>query len=204
MHVQSDITLSSDDRVTLFEDDIARIKFDVIGISETRRKGEGCLALNTNGHTFYYKGGDTCLRGVCVIVNKNIASNITNFKKVSDKLTQRTLRINGKFHLNNIKDYLPTSSHENQEVESVYADIVLTTNSKARFNVIIGEFNVKVGLGDPAKSCIGPHGLGAMNTRGDSLINFAESQQLKITNTLFMERLHRHWTWISPNGITNN
>ena len=32
-------SLSSDERVTEFEDEIAKIKFDIIGISETRRKG---------------------------------------------------------------------------------------------------------------------------------------------------------------------
>ena len=66
-------TLPSDDRVNEFEDEIARIKFDNIGISETRRKGEGCLTLNTSGHTLYYKGGDTCHKGAGFIVNKNIA-----------------------------------------------------------------------------------------------------------------------------------
>ena len=72
------------------------------------------------------------------------------------------------------------------------------------YNVIMGNFNAKVGLGDLAKSCIGPYGLGARNTRGDSLINFAQSHQLKIMNTFFKKRLHRRWTWISPNGVTKN
>ena len=198
-------SLSSDDRVTEFEDEIARIKFDIIGISETRRKGEGCLTLNTSGHTFYYKGGDTGHRGVGFIVNKNIAGNVTSFKSVSDRLAQLTIRINGKYHLNIIQAYLPTSSHDDQEVENVYEDIDnLIANSKAHYTVIMGDFNAKVGLEDPAKSCIGPYGLGARNTRGDSLINFAESHQLKIMNTFFKKRLHRRWTWISPNGITRN
>ena len=124
---------------------------------------------------------------------------------MSDRLAQLTIRINGKYHLNIIQAYLPTSSHEDQEVESVYEDIDnLITNSKAHYNVIMGDFNAKVGLGDPAKSCIGPFGLGSRNTRGDSLINFAESHQLKIINTFFKKRLHRRWTWISPNGVTKN
>ena len=118
---------------------------------------------------------------------------------------QLTIRINGKYHLNIIQAYLPTSSHDDQEVENVYEDIDnLITNSKAHYNVIMGDFNAKVGLEDPAKSCIGPYGLGARNTRGDSLINFAESHQPKIMNTFFKKRLHRRWTWISPNGITRN
>ena len=169
-------SLSSDDRVTEFEEEIARIKFDIIGISETRRTGEGCLTPNTSGHTFYYKGGDTYHRDVGFIVNKSIACNVTRFKSVSDRLAQLTIRINGKYHLNTIQACLPTSSHEDQEVESIYEDIDnLITNSKAHYNVIVDHFNAKVGLGDPAKPCIGPYGLRSRNTREDSLINFAES-----------------------------
>ncbi len=106
--------------VISFEEEIARIKFDIIGITETRRKGEGCLTFNTSGHTFYYKGGDTCHRGVGFIVNKNIAGNVISFKSVSDRLAQLTIRINGKYHLNIIQAYLPTSNHDDQEVGSVY------------------------------------------------------------------------------------
>ena len=68
------------------------------------------------------------------IVNKNIAGNVTRFKSVSDRLAQLTIRINGKYHLNIIQAYLPTSSHDDQEVESVYEDIDnLITNSKAHY-----------------------------------------------------------------------
>ena len=124
---------------------------------------------------------------------------------MSDRLAQLTIRINGKYHLKIIQAYLPTSSHEDQEVESVYEDIdSLITNGKAHYNVIMGDFNAKVGLGYPAKSCIGPYGLGSWNTRRDSLINFAESHKLKIVYTFFKKRLHRRWTWISPNGVTKN
>ena len=52
-------------------------------------------------------------------------------------------------------------------------------------------------------SCIGPYGLDSRNTLGDSLVNFAESHQLKIMNTPFKKRLHIRWMWISPNGLTN-
>ena len=160
-------SLSSDDRVIEFEDLIARIKFDIIGISETRRNGEDCLTLNTSGYTFYYKGGDICHRGVgfTVTKNKNIAGNVTSFKSVSGRLAQITIRINGKYHINIIQAYLPTSRHEDQEVESVYEDIDnLITNSKAHYSVIMCDFNAKVELGDPSKYCIGLYGLGSRNT----------------------------------------
>ena len=68
----------------------------------------------------------------------------------------------------------------------------------------MGNFNAKVGLGDPANSCIGVLWARRKDTRRDSLINFAESHQLKIMNTFFKKRLHRHLTWISTNGVTKN
>ena len=90
-------------------------------------------------------------------------------------------------------------------MESVYGDTYnLITNSKAHYNVTMGDSNAKVGLGDPAKFCIGPYGLGSRNTREGSVINFAQSHQLKIMNTFFKKRLHRRWTWISPSGVTKN
>ena len=55
-----------------------------------------------------------------------------------------------------------------------YEDIDnLITNSKAHFNTIMGDFNAKADSGEPSKSCTGAFGLGTGNSRGDSLINFA-------------------------------
>ncbi|KAK4324386.1 hypothetical protein Pmani_004946 [Petrolisthes manimaculis] len=68
----------------------------------------------------------------------------------------------------------------------------------------MGDFNAKVGLGNPSKSCTGHYGLGTRNSKGNSLINFAESHQLKLMNTFFKKRPNRHWTWISPNSTTKN
>ena len=39
-------SLSSDDRLYELEDELDRINFDIVGICETRTKGEGCLTLN--------------------------------------------------------------------------------------------------------------------------------------------------------------
>ncbi len=168
-------SLSSDDRLQELEDELDRINFDIVGICETRRKGEGCITLTNSGHQFYYKGGDTCHKGVGFIVNKSIAGNITSFKGVSDRVAQLTIKINGKYHLNITQAYLPTSSHTSEEVDAVYEEIDnLVTTNKAYYNIVMGDFNAKIGLGNPSESSTGPYGLGTRNSRGDSLINFAE------------------------------
>ena len=182
-----------------------RINFDIVGICETRRKGEGCLTLNKSGHQFYYKGGNTHRNGIGFIVNKNIAGNVTTFKGISDRVAQLTIKINSKYHLNIIQAYLLTSSHTNEEVDTVYEEIDnLVNNNKAYYNIVMGDFNAKTGQGNASELCTGPYRQGTHNARGDSLINFAVRHQLKIMNTMFKKSPNRRSTWISPNGHTKN
>ena len=125
-------SLSSDDRLHELEDELDRINFNIVGICETRRKGQGCLTLNNSGHQFYYKGGNTHQNGIDFIVNKNIASNVTSFQGISDGVAQLTIKINSKYYLNIIQAYLPTSSHTNEEVDTVYEEIDnLVNNNKS-------------------------------------------------------------------------
>ena len=52
-------SLSSDDRMIKLEEEISRIKWNIIGLSEVRRKGKGSITLNNTGHTVYYSGSGT-------------------------------------------------------------------------------------------------------------------------------------------------
>ena len=42
-------SLSTDVRVTELQEELEKIKFDVVGVCEARRKGEGCTVLNNTG-----------------------------------------------------------------------------------------------------------------------------------------------------------
>ena len=101
------ITISSDDSILEFGDELATIKVDIVEISEVRRKGEGCSTLTSS----------TCHRGVGFVLQKKIAGNVTSFEGVSDRLAQLTLKINSKYHLNIIQAFLPTTSHTDEEVD---------------------------------------------------------------------------------------
>ena len=79
------------------------------------------------------------------MVHKKIAGNVTSVEGASYMLAQLTLKINGKYHLNIIQAYLPSTSHTDEWVDIVYEDMdILITNSKAHFNIIMGYFNAKV------------------------------------------------------------
>ena len=95
-------------------------------------------------------------------------------------MAELTTKINNKYHLNIIQAYLPTSSHTNEEVDTVYEEIYnLVNNNKAYCNIVMGDFNAKIGQDNAPELGTGPYGLGIRNARGDSLINFAVRHQLK-------------------------
>ncbi|KAI8494200.1 hypothetical protein Bbelb_279600 [Branchiostoma belcheri] len=179
--------------------------FDIIGLCEARRKGEGCLVLARSKHHLYFKGGDTHHRGVGFLVNKNIAGNVTAFKGISDRVAKLSIKINSRYSLDIIQAYLPTSNSTDEEVEAVYEDIDnLINNSRAHYKIIMGDFNAKVGMGDSSSSSTGPFGYGTRNSRGDTLVNFAERHKMRIMNTHFKKPPNRRWTWISPGGAYKN
>ena len=66
--------------------------------------------------------------------------------------------------------------------------------------VIMGDFNAKVGfrqdLGE--KYQIGTRDIGDRNADGDMLVDFAITNDLKITNTFYQHHPRRLYTWISP------
>ena len=68
-----------------------------------------------------------------------------------------------------------------------------------------GDFNAKTGSAalnsDIYHEVIGKYGKGEINSKGYSLLNFAKSYKLKLTNTFFkLKQAHRS-TWQSHNRI---
>ena len=136
-------SLSSDDCMIELEEEISRIKWNIIGLSEVRRKGKGSIILKNTGHTLYYSGSDEQRHGVGFIVNKNIAHNVISFRGLSDRVAELTVRINKRYQLKCVQVYLPTTSYPDEKIEKVYEEIDnIIINSKAHYNIVMGDFNI--------------------------------------------------------------
>ena len=184
-------SLSSDDCMIELEEKISRIKWNIIGLSEIRRKGRGSIILNNTGHTLYYSGSDEQRHGVGFMVNKNIAHNVISFRGLSDRVAELTVRINKRYQLKCVQVYLPTTSYPDEETEKIYEEIDIIINSKAYYNIVMGDFNAKVGPGEIGETCTGSYGIGTRNRKGDMLVVFAERHKFKIMNTFFKKQLNR-------------
>ena len=77
-----------------------------------------------------------------------------------------------------------------ETLEEFYDDLQRSLDrGKTQFNIIVGDFNVKLGVGN--ESCLGKFTHEARNERGEDLINFSLTNNLKIVNTLFIKKANQ-------------
>ena len=71
-------------------------------------------------------------------------------------------------------------------------------------HIVMADFNGKIGVRNENMKCIGPFGTGNRNEIGERLLDFAEENNLVVTNSLFLKAANRYWTCEAPRGVTKN
>ena len=195
-----------DHHLAELEVELGRINWHILGLSEVRRQGEDTITLES-GHLLYFREGDQLSQGgVGFLVNKQLTSSVVEISSVSTRVAYLVLKLTDRYYLKVIQVYAPTSTCSDETAEAMYEDIAKAMHSttKAHYNVVMGDFNAKVGLQERGESKVGPFGLGRRNHRGQMLVNFLESQGLFLMNSFFEKKPQRKWTWQSPDNVTRN
>ncbi|MBF2463458.1 endonuclease/exonuclease/phosphatase family protein [Listeria welshimeri] len=185
---------------------MSHIKWSILGLSEVRREGEDTITLDS-GHLLYFREGDGASQGgVGFLVHKALAGNVVEVGSVSTRVAYLVVKLTDRYSLKVVQVYAPTSTHSDEEVEAMYEDITKAIHGTTScfYNVVMGDFNAKVGVQECDESKIGPHGLGCRNHRGQMLVNFLEMQGLYLMNSFFKKKPQRRWTWQSPDTVTRN
>lgn len=96
--------MKSIDRIIELEEELSYIKWDILGICETRLSEEKCTTLQS-GHILYQNNSeiDTHIEGVAILINKRIKHKIIKIKSISSRV----------------------STSEDIEIEQLYDDISL-------------------------------------------------------------------------------
>ena len=202
-------TLRTEDDTNRLVEELGNIKWHVVGLCETKRRGEGLRELS--GGSWMYETGKTeespNAKGLALLINKNFTDYVENFEKHSDRIISCKIKLHGKTSLQIIQVYAPTCDHDNETVELFYEELEKAIDRKAcSHHIVMGDFNAKIGVrntNDKMK-CIGPFGTGNRNERGERLLDFAEENNLVVTNSLFFKAANRYWTWEAPGGVTKN
>ena len=197
-------TLRTDDDTNRLVEELGNIKWHVIGLCETKRRGEGLRDLL--GRSWMYEAGKTeenpNAKGLALLINKNFTDYVDKFEKHSERIISCKMKLHGK-----IQVYAPTSDHDDETVEMFYEELKKAMDKKTcSHHIVMGDFNAKIGVRNinEIMKCIGPFGTGSRNDRGERLLDFAEENNLVITNSLFLKAANRYWTWQAPRGVPKN
>ena len=168
----------------------------VLGLSETRWRGNG--DFRENGYRIIYSGGSRKERGVAVVLNKDQADKVTKIQQVNDRILLVKLQAEP-IDIVIIQVYMPTSQHEDKEIEDMYEHIeeLMDQERGNDYLVIMGDWNAVVGEGRSGSE-VGAYGLGDRNKRGDQLIEFCERRKLLVANTWYKQEKRRRYTWKQP------
>ena len=102
-----------------------------------------------------------------------------------------------------VQVYAPTTSHSDEETDNFYSTIDKILENQTHYPIVTGDFNAKVGgQTNTSERATGCFGMGQRNERGDTIVEWATSNNFKIMNTQFQKKAGRIWTWRSPDGNT--
>ncbi|KOB72497.1 putative endonuclease-reverse transcriptase, partial [Operophtera brumata] len=192
-------SLANETRVTELEYAISQIKWDIIGISETRRKGYNTIEDRDN-YRLYLHGETKGRNGVGFLVRKQTNITVLDFKGITERAALIKVKMYGK-EFTIAQTYAPTSSSDEKEIEEFYKTLeTIVDHSTSRF-IFLGDMNAKIGVPKEEESrVLGKYGYGKRNKRGEKFVQFCLQNNLKITNTMFMKTPKLRWTWRSPDG----
>ncbi|ETN77925.1 hypothetical protein NECAME_10709 [Necator americanus] len=147
-----------------------KIKYDVIGLTETRRRHPLNAVYETGEELFLGTCDRRGVSGVGVLVNTSMAKNIHSFEQLTIRIGRLRMRRCGPTPALNIFVAYATASSYEEEVEAFYMDPEkFCRENHTFFKVTVGDFNAKIGpRRTPEELHIGTHGL-QWNDQGERL-----------------------------------
>uniref|UniRef100_A0A0K0CWC7 Endo/exonuclease/phosphatase domain-containing protein n=1 Tax=Angiostrongylus cantonensis TaxID=6313 RepID=A0A0K0CWC7_ANGCA len=165
------------------------IRYDVIGLAETRRRHPFTAVYDSGEELFLETCDSKGVGGVGVLVNTSLSMNIDSFEQITTRIERLRLKRCGSTPaLTIFVVYAPTSNYDEEEVEAFYMDLErFYREDHTFFKVIIGDFNAKIG---PRKTSeegnIATNGL-EWNKQGERLSEFVMATKTMRGNWQFQK-----------------
>lgn len=131
--------LSTPAHAVLLEE-LLDINWDIIELSEVRRTEEGFIELSS-GHILCYRGPqEKREHGVSFLIHREIAGNVEEFFSINERVAIIATKLNKRYRLKIVHAYAPTSSYDDEAVDSFYKDVESAMNKEiAWFTIVMGD-----------------------------------------------------------------
>ena len=168
----------------------------ILGLSEVRWKESKDII--SDGITIISTAAAKGQGGVTILLDGETAKRLMKIVQHSERLVLVKVQAEP-VDLVIIQVYMPTSAHEDTEVEEIYEQLNdLIEEEKGSDNlVVMGDWNSVIGEGQDGKE-VGAFGLGTRNERGERLVDFCQQRKMVIANTCFEHEKRRRYTWKKP------
>ncbi|EYC14302.1 hypothetical protein Y032_0041g461 [Ancylostoma ceylanicum] len=204
-------TLASEASVEDLMVQARKIRYDVVGLTKTRRHRSLNATIDTGEEVSFGTFGtlesdSNEVGGVVALVNTNLAMNVDSFALLTTRIGRLRLRRCGSMSaLTVFIAYAPTSSYNKDKIEAFYMDLEKFYREDYTFyKVIVGDFNAKIGpRRTPEQLHIGTHGL-EWNEQGERLSEFIMTTRIIHGNSQFQKPTSLRWAWGSSGGEYHN
>ena len=166
------------------------------GLTECRLTGNGSKLID--GYTMMYSGATSRIRGVTMLLDKTLASAVTTWHPISDRLLYARLK-HKHGHLSVVVAYAPTDLSPDADKDIFYQQLESVTSSFPPHNkaVVLGNFNAVSGSESRGfEDVIGNYGSGGVNDNSTRLLSYCCAHRLVITGSWFQQKNIHRFTWL--------
>lgn len=176
--------------------EVEKYNLDIIGITETKRKGQGEVELH-NGHVMFYSGVEITERareGVSCIIHRKNTKYIKQWSAINERILKIEMEIDKRINSTILVVYAPNEDDSSSNKEKFWDRMAEEVEDTEGRLLIIGDLNSRVGKrDDETAETIGKHGEDTRNKNGKILIEFCMVNNLIITNTFFAHKdIHKY------------
>ncbi len=117
-------------------------------------------------------------------VHREYANQIVEFKGINERTVILKMKINNNKKMAVFQIYAPSLAAEKEESKEFYKTLEnCFIAEREQSNILMGEFNAKIGNEQIVGKCVGSATTGPTNKNGFRMAKFAMKNSLKVANT---------------------
>uniref|UniRef100_A0A1Y1M3Z3 Reverse transcriptase domain-containing protein n=1 Tax=Photinus pyralis TaxID=7054 RepID=A0A1Y1M3Z3_PHOPY len=192
------------DKEKELEEEFEKADLDILGITETKKKGTGEIVLDS-GHLFIYSGvqhSNRAREGVGCIIKKDKAKHIYKWKGITARLLHVELDIGEQSKTSILVVYGPDENEAVKIKDEFWEKLTEEIEEIKGRLLIIGDLNGRVGKrNQESGETIGTYGETTLNNNGRRLVDFCLLNNLIITNTFYAHKdIHKYTREVRSRG----